>query len=84
MNLFRKFAFFVNAVLTLRKSSDIQKFNLTITYPFGGMFLLNYIQLWILAATNPHLQELSLTIKDFAIILPSYFLINCTNLVSLR
>ncbi|XP_024628280.1 FBD-associated F-box protein At4g10400 isoform X1 [Medicago truncatula] len=82
--LFRKFAFFVNAVLALRKARDIQKFNLTITYPFGGMFLLDCIQLWIHAATGPHLQELSLTVKDSAITLPPFFLLNCTNLVSLR
>ncbi|KEH20275.1 putative F-box domain, FBD domain, leucine-rich repeat domain, L domain-containing protein [Medicago truncatula] len=78
---FKKFASFVNAVLTLRRSRNIRKFRLNCDYPDPKMF-----ELWFRAATGPHLQELSLTVlnaDDFVKLPPSLF-INCNNLVSLR
>ncbi|GAU39371.1 hypothetical protein TSUD_370290 [Trifolium subterraneum] len=55
----KKFPLFVNAVLALRKSRDIQKFNLTID---GDCVDYDYsIDIWLHAAAGPHLQEFSLT-----------------------
>jgi hypothetical protein len=85
--MFKRFAFFVNAVLSLRKSRDIQKFRLSCVisdvYKFPG----DCVDMWIRAAIGPHLEELSLTISNGygaeLVPLPNSFF-NCTNLVSLR
>ncbi|GAU47088.1 hypothetical protein TSUD_369210 [Trifolium subterraneum] len=85
--MFKSFAFFVNAVLSLRKSRDIQKFRLSCVisdvYKFPG----DCVDMWVRAAIGPHLEELSLTISNGLgaqlVFLPHSFL-NCTNLVSLR
>ncbi|MCH80474.1 F-box/FBD/LRR-repeat protein [Trifolium medium] len=84
--MFKSFAFFVNAVLSLRKSRDIRKFRLSCVisdvYKFPG----DCVDMWIRAAIGPHLEELSLTISNGfgaqLVSLPHSFL-NCTNLVSL-
>ncbi|WJX87969.1 hypothetical protein P8452_70100 [Trifolium repens] len=84
--MFKRFAFFVNAVLSLRKSRDIQKFRLSCVisdvYKFPG----DCVDMWIRAAIGPHLEELSLTISNGygaqLVPLPNSFF-NCTNLVSL-
>ncbi|KAK2408509.1 FBD-associated F-box protein [Trifolium repens] len=85
-NKFRNFAFFVNSVLSLRKSRDIKKFHLccrtTDVYNFPG----DCVSMWVRAAIGPHLEELSLNIPnchgDELVQLPPS-LLNCTNLVSL-
>ncbi|AET03049.2 putative F-box domain, FBD domain, leucine-rich repeat domain, L domain-containing protein [Medicago truncatula] len=85
---YERFRFFVNSVLALRKSRDIQKFHLTITSDcqFMSDIQNNYVEMWICAATGPHLQELSLIIPSYADqivkLSPSLFM-NCSNLVSL-
>ena len=86
---YERFRFFVNSVLALRKSRDIQKFHLTITSDcqFMGNIQNNYVEMWICAATGPHLQELSLIIPSYAdqfVKLSPSLLMNCSNLVSLR
>jgi hypothetical protein len=78
----KKFALFVNAVLALRRSRDIRKFNLQLEWRFEDY---KSVEMWVLAATGPHLEEMSITIMDGAdITLPPSFFVNCTNLVSLR
>jgi hypothetical protein len=78
----KKFAFFVNAVLALRRSRDIRKFNLRLEDKVEDD---HSVEMWVLAATGPHLEEMSLTIgSDDTIALSPSFLMNCTNLVSLR
>ncbi|KEH19421.1 putative F-box domain, FBD domain, leucine-rich repeat domain, L domain-containing protein [Medicago truncatula] len=83
---FRKFAFFVSSVLSLRKSRHIRKFHLTCctsdVYSFPG----ECVYMWVRAAIGPHLEDLSLNITnchgdDMVYLPPS--LLNCTNLVSL-
>ncbi|RHN75428.1 putative leucine-rich repeat domain, L domain-containing protein [Medicago truncatula] len=86
---FEKASLFVNSVLSLRKSRDIQKFHLTLTFDRYKSFDIKKFQakcveIWILAAIGPHLQELILSISSYCIKLPPSFFINCTNLVSLR
>ncbi|WJX93737.1 hypothetical protein P8452_75227 [Trifolium repens] len=77
----KKFALFVNAVLALRRSRDIRKFNLHLEDKLEDD---HSVEMWVLAATGPHLEEMSLTIaSDDTIALPPSFLMNCTNLVSL-
>ncbi|XP_058747543.1 FBD-associated F-box protein At4g10400-like [Vicia villosa] len=84
--LFKRFAFFANAVLSLRKSRNIRKFHLSCTisdfYKFSG----DCIDVWLDAALGPHLEELDLTIDNAygtrLCLLPRSFF-NCTNLVSL-
>ncbi|CAL5196960.1 unnamed protein product [Lathyrus oleraceus] len=84
--MFKRFAFFVNAVLSLRKSRDIRKFHLSCSisdvYHFPG----DCVDVWLHAAIGPHLEELDLTIANGLgarlCLLPHSFL-NCTNLVSL-
>jgi hypothetical protein len=81
-NYNKKFALFVNAVLALRRSRDIRKFNLQLEWRFEDY---KSVEMWVLAATGPHLEEMSITIMDGAgITLPPSFFVNCTNLVSLR
>jgi len=84
---FKKFAFFVNAVLSLRTFRDIRKFRLHCGIMHEYKFPSNCINTWISAAIGPHLQELDLHIANPYDtpnpILPSS-LLNCTNLVSLR
>jgi hypothetical protein len=84
--IFRRFAFFVNAVLSRRRSRDIQKFRLRCSisdfYNFPG----ECVDMWVRSAIGPHLQELDLTIDcgfgaQLVLLPPSFF--NCTNLVSL-
>lgn len=84
--IFERFAFFVNSMLSIRKSRDIRKFNLTCrtseAYNPGDS-----VYAWVRAAIGPHLEELSLAISNCLgerlVFLPSS-LLNCTNLVSLR
>lgn len=85
--IFKRFAFFVNAVLSRRRSRDIRKFRLRCSisdfYNFPG----ECVDMWVRAAIGPHLQELDLTIDcgfgaQLVLLPPSFF--NCTNLVSLR
>jgi hypothetical protein len=82
----KKFVFFVNAVLSLRRSRHIRKFHLSIEYHTDYEILDDSIKVWILAAVGPHLEEMSLTLSSgyVSTILPPSFFINCTNLVSLR
>ncbi|KAK2408261.1 FBD-associated F-box protein [Trifolium repens] len=80
---FEKFADFVNTVLALRKSSDIQKLNFSWDYGYGDVvFQCDCAEMWIRDAAGPHLQELSLHAFNNYVDL-STLLINCTNLVSL-
>jgi hypothetical protein len=88
LQTFKKFEFFVNSVLTLRKSRDIRKLDIDCDFMSSDRFETDCVQLWIRAATGPHLQELSLSI-EYAfgvkiVNLPGCFLTNCTNLVCLR
>ncbi|KAK2404012.1 hypothetical protein QL285_053394 [Trifolium repens] len=77
----KKFALFVNAVLALRRSRDIRKFNLHLEWSFEDY---RSVEMWVLAATGPHLEEMSITnMSDAGITLPPSFFVNCTNLVSL-
>ncbi|KAK2353701.1 FBD-associated F-box protein [Trifolium repens] len=82
----KNFVFFVNAVLSLRRSRHIRKFHLSIEYHTDYEILDDSIKVWILAAVGPHLEEMSLTLSSgyVSTILPPSFFINCTNLVSLR
>ncbi|MCH90322.1 F-box/FBD/LRR-repeat protein, partial [Trifolium medium] len=76
----KKFALFVNAVLALRRSRDIRKFNLNLTSRIED----HCVEMWVLAAIGPHLEEMYVTIMNrLGIRLPPSFLMNCTNLVSL-
>jgi hypothetical protein len=69
----KKFALFVNAVLALRRSRDIRKFNLQLEWRFEDY---KSVEMWVLAATGPHLEEMSITIMDGAgITLPPSFLV---------
>jgi len=85
--IFKRFAFFVNAVLSLRKSREIRKFHLSCSisdvYKFSG----DCVDVWVCAAIGPHLEELSLEIDNSRgaqlVLLPNSFF-HCTNLVSLR
>ncbi|KAK2412039.1 FBD-associated F-box protein [Trifolium repens] len=83
---FTRFAFFVNAVLSLRRSRHIRKFHLSSGMLEYDKFRSDCFDLWVRAAINPQLEELSLRIAycfdDQRVLLPSS-LLNCTNLVSL-
>ncbi|WJX88163.1 hypothetical protein P8452_70278 [Trifolium repens] len=85
-NKFRNFAFFVNSVLSLRKSRDIKKFHLCCCISDAYNFPSDCVYMWVRAAIGPHLEELSLNITnchgDELVQLPPS-LLNCTNLVSL-
>ncbi|XP_058746058.1 F-box/FBD/LRR-repeat protein At5g53840-like [Vicia villosa] len=83
---FKKFALFVNAVLAFRKSRDIRNFQLTCDIQSSN-HRCDCADMWIRAAINPSLEELSLSIVadyrfDKDVVLPRS-LLNCTNLVSL-
>ncbi|KAL5063109.1 hypothetical protein RYX36_024846 [Vicia faba] len=84
--MFKRFAFFVNAVLSLRKSRDIRKFHLSCTISDVYRFPADCVDVWLDAAMGPHLEELDLTIDNITgarlCLLPHSFF-NCTNLVSL-
>jgi len=72
---------FVNSVLSLRKSCNIQKFHLTLTFDRYKSFDIKKFQAkcvetWILAAIGPHLQELILSISGYCIKLPPSFFIS--------
>ncbi|XP_058744475.1 F-box/FBD/LRR-repeat protein At4g26340-like [Vicia villosa] len=83
---FEKFAFFVNSMLSIRKSRDIRKFNLTCCISDDNNFPEDSVYAWVRAAIGHRLEELSLAISnchgDRLVFLPSS-LLNCTNLVSL-
>ncbi|MCH87252.1 F-box/RNI/FBD-like domain protein, partial [Trifolium medium] len=84
---FKKFAFYVNAVLSLRKSRDIRKMHLFCDIDEDFEFNGNCVDMWIRAAIGPRLEELSLMICTYNgdqrfLLSPSLFL-DCTNLVSL-
>ncbi|KAK2358257.1 FBD-associated F-box protein [Trifolium repens] len=85
-DFFTRFAFFVNAVLSLRRSRHIRKFHLSSGMLEDDKFRSDCFDLWVRAAINPQLEELSLRISycfdDQRVLLPSS-LLNCTNLVSL-
>ncbi|KAI5419844.1 F-box/FBD/LRR-repeat protein At4g26340 isoform X1 [Lathyrus oleraceus] len=88
-----KFTFFVNAALAYRKSRNIRKFQLNCYISRSQrvcQFRRDCANMWIGAAINPTLEELSLSITDdiwgskvlSPVLLPPS-LLNCTNLVSL-
>ncbi|XP_058761718.1 FBD-associated F-box protein At4g10400-like [Vicia villosa] len=85
---FKKFALFVNAVLAFRKSRDIRNFQLSCDLRASERkFRRDCADMWICAAINPNLEQLSISISDFCVeetmaLLP-HSLLNCTNLVSL-
>ncbi|XP_058747544.1 FBD-associated F-box protein At4g10400-like [Vicia villosa] len=82
---FKKFALFVNAVLAFRKSRDIRNFQLTCDIQESN-HRRYCAEMWICAAINPNLEQLSLSIATanfcWRLNLPRS-LLNCTNLVSL-
>ena len=84
---FRRFAFFVNAVLSLRRSRDIKKFRLTSGLLNDDWFRSDCFDVWVRAAIGPQLEELFVSIEycdqDWQVLVPSS-LLNCNNLVSLR
>ncbi|KAK2358853.1 FBD-associated F-box protein [Trifolium repens] len=83
---FTKFAFFVNAVLALRRSRDIREFSLFCGIMDDDTFRRDCVDIWINAAIGPRLEELSIGISGayatYCVHLPSS-LLNCTNLVHL-
>ncbi|XP_058761635.1 FBD-associated F-box protein At4g10400-like [Vicia villosa] len=82
---FKKFALFVNAVLAFRKSRDIRNFQLRCDIQTSN-HRWDCADMWIRAAINPNLEQLSLSILDYGldmdVVLP-HSLLNCNNLVSL-
>jgi hypothetical protein len=85
--MFTRFAFFVNAVLSLCRTRHIRKFHLSSGMLARDKFRSDCIDMWVHAAISPQLEELSLSIshcfEDQRVLLPSS-LLNCANLVSLR
>lgn len=84
---FKKFALFVNSVLSIRRSPDIRKMSLSCGQRELDDFFSNSVDLWIRTAAGPHLQELHLALfcmdKYYnSIVLTS--LVSCPNLSSLR
>ncbi|KEH19827.1 putative F-box domain, FBD domain, leucine-rich repeat domain, L domain-containing protein [Medicago truncatula] len=84
--MFRRFAFFVNAVLSLRRSRDIKRFRLTSGMVDDDWFRSDCFDVWVRAAIGPQLEELFVSLEycdeDRQVLVPSS-LLNCTNLVSL-
>lgn len=78
---FKRFAFFVNAVLALRRSRHIRKFDFTFEF---REYEVECIEMWVHAAIGPRLEELDLDIYEADINLPLSFFTSCNNLVSLR
>ncbi|XP_058747546.1 F-box/LRR-repeat protein At3g59190-like isoform X2 [Vicia villosa] len=80
---FKKFALFVNAVLAFRKFRDIRNFQLHCDIQ-NSNHRCDCADMWIRAAINPNLEQLSLSIFDcdWRLNLP-HSLLNCNNLVSL-
>lgn len=78
---FKRFAFFVNAVLALRRSRHIRKFHFTFEFRH---YKVECIEMWVHAAIGPRLEELDLDIYEADINLPLSFFTSCNNLVSLR
>jgi hypothetical protein len=72
LEMFTKFAFFVNDVLALRRSRDIRKFSLFCAIVDDETFRGNCVDIWINTAIGPRLEELSLTICK-PDCLPSFF-----------
>jgi hypothetical protein len=83
---FKKFADFVNTVLALRKSRDIQKLYFSWDYrylSYQDVSECDCAETWVRDAAGPYLQELTLDMPEcYADLSPH--LINCTNLVYLR
>ncbi|MCH86553.1 F-box/RNI/FBD-like domain protein [Trifolium medium] len=61
---FKRFEFFVNSVLALRRSRDILTFDLSIDRAYQNYDAIQgeCVEKWILDATGPHLEELYLSI----------------------
>ncbi|GAU39378.1 hypothetical protein TSUD_370360 [Trifolium subterraneum] len=84
MEMFERFEYFVNSVLSLRRSLDIRKFELWIEAEHSGNNIqYDCVEKWILAAIGPQLEDLCIRLHGLRKNLPPSFLMNCTNLVSL-
>lgn len=87
-NDFRKFAAFVNSVLSIRRSRDIRKMRLSCGHSEVDPFFYNSIDSWIRSATGSCLHELDITLfytdREYVFSIFLTILAPCTNLVSLR
>ena len=87
-NDFRKFAAFVNSVLSIRRSRDIRKMRLSCGHSEVDHFFSNSVDSWIRCATGSCLEELDLTLfytdREYVFSIFLTILATCTNLVSLR
>ncbi|WJX34829.1 hypothetical protein P8452_22902 [Trifolium repens] len=80
---FKKFADFVNTVLALRKSRNIQKLSVFWYSRYDHYSQSDCTEKWVRDAAGPYLQKLTISICEcYADLSPH--LINCTNLVYLR
>ncbi|XP_057454402.1 F-box/FBD/LRR-repeat protein At5g53840-like [Lotus japonicus] len=85
LDLFERFAIFVNGVLALRKCREIQKLCLKCEYSLVDMLSSISITTWVRAAIGPQLEELRLDLypMDGPEFVVPRTLFTCTNLVSL-
>ncbi|XP_027336293.1 F-box protein At4g09920-like [Abrus precatorius] len=85
IELFKRFAVFVNAVFTLRRAHSIRKFRLSCGHSQNDTFYAHSVATWVRAAIGPYLEDLCLTLYSTDghgfVVPPSLF--TCTNLVSL-